>query len=262
MTENHEHEYPSEYVKKLEHFMRGAPADRHVEVVFGDLYMGGQPWTAFVEGCYRDSTTISHPLKLFRSPLALYYLCRYFLYSMDIEGLRAECGVYRGTSALAMCRAARTENEAYDGSDLHLVDSFEGTSAPGTEDRFAVRPSRPGNLAYKVIHEQSLSAPIEKCRAALKEFPGVSLHKGWIPEPFATLPDAPWAFVHIDVDVHQPTLAALEYFYPRMASGGFIICDDYSAPFFPGASRAWDAYCASNNVPFVVLPTGQSVIVR
>lgn len=260
MTTGDEREYPSETQQKLEHFMRGAPVDRHVEVVFGDLYMGGEPWTDFVEGCYRDSATVSHQLKVFRSPLALYYLCRYFLYSMDVEGAKAECGVFRGTSALAMCRAAKSENEGYDGTGLHLVDSFEGISAPGMQDRFAVRPAHPGAPAFKVIHENSLASSMESCRKALKEFPGVALHKGWIPEAFAALPETRWSFVHIDVDVYQPTLATLEYFHPRMSPGGFIICDDYSAPFFPGASRAWDEFCGRNGIPFVVLPTGQSVI--
>jgi hypothetical protein len=41
-----------------------------------------------------------------------------------------------------------------------------------------------------------------------------------------------------------------------------IVCDDYGAPFFPGASRAWDRYCGEHDVPFVVLPTGQSVILK
>ena len=41
-----------------------------------------------------------------------------------------------------------------------------------------------------------------------------------------------------------------------------IVCDDYSAPLFPGAHRAWDEFCAEHDLPYVVLDTGQSVIVK
>ena len=56
--------------------------------------------------------------------------------------------------------------------------------------------------------------------------------------------------------------ACLDYFYPRLSAGGVILCDDYGAPLFPGAARAWDAFCEENDVPFVVLDTGQSVILK
>jgi hypothetical protein len=68
--------------------------------------------------------------------------------------------------------------------------------------------------------------------------------------------------VHLDVDLYEPTLACLEYFYSRLAAGGVIICDDYGAPLFPGARRAWDEFCARHDVPFIVLDTGQSVILK
>ena len=69
-------------------------------------------------------------------------------------------------------------------------------------------------------------------------------------------------FVHLDVDLYAPTLASLEYFVPRLVDGGVIICDDYGAPLFPGAHRAWDRFCARHDLPFVVLDTGQSVILK
>jgi hypothetical protein len=44
--------------------------------------------------------------------------------------------------------------------------------------------------------------------------------------------------------------------------GGVIICDDYGAPTFPGAERAWDRFCGERGLPFVVLPSGQSILLR
>ena len=108
----------------------------------------------------------------------------------------------------------------------------------------------------------ALAAPIEIVRHTMREFPAVQIHQGWIPEVFAVLTEPRWAFVHIDVDLAAPTRACLEYFYPRLAPSGVIICDDYGAPLFPGAARAWDDFCEEHEVPFVVHDTGQSVILK
>jgi len=67
--------------------------------------------------------------------------------------------------------------------------------------------------------------------------------------------------VHIDVDLHEPTLACLEYFYPRLTSG-VIICDGYGSRLFPGARKAWEAYCDANGIVFVTLESGQSILVK
>jgi O-methyltransferase len=79
---------------------------------------------------------------------------------------------------------------------------------------------------------------------------------------FEQLPGRRWAFVHIDVDLYEPTLASLEYFHPLLCEGGVIVCDDYMAPLFPGAQRAWDRFCNSRGVPFIVPDTGQSVMLK
>jgi hypothetical protein len=48
----------------------------------------------------------------------------------------------------------------------------------------------------------------------------------------------------------------------KAAHGGAIVCDDYGAATFPGARRAWVRYCALHDVSYVVLDTGQSVILK
>ena len=99
-------------------------------------------------------------------------------------------------------------------------------------------------------------------RGVFHDFPGVRFHRGFIPQVLSQLPDTRWAFAHIDVDLHEPTLASLEYFYPRMVKGGVIVCDDYGSKLFPGARKAWESYCGENAIAFVTLETGQSVLLN
>ena len=49
-----------------------------------------------------------------------------------------------------------------------------------------------------------------------------------------TLAETRYRFVHIDVDIYEPTYACLEYFHPRMVEGGLIVIDDYGFPSWPG----------------------------
>ena len=53
-------------------------------------------------------------------------------------------------------------------------------------------------------------------------------------------------FVHIDVDLYQPTLDSLEFFYPRLKKGGIIIVDDYGYTQFPGAKKCIDEFLSRN----------------
>jgi len=236
-----------------------APTDAHVAILFRDVAVGGVPVTRLVGDAMRDTNAWVPPVKAIHRPAATLFLAQYFLHALTLPGRRAECGVFQGTSALMLCRAARAQDPRFDGSRMHLIDSFEGLSAPGAEDRIdGVSESE----APPLTRRGSFAAHLEQVRRALADFPGVAIHKGWVPAVLAELPEAEWSFVHVDVDLYEPTLGALEYFVPRLAPGGVIVCDDYSAPFFPGASRAWDRYCGEHDVPFVVLPTGQSVILK
>ena len=54
-----------------------------------------------------------------------------------------------------------------------------------------------------------------------------------------------YSFVHIDVDLYQPTLDSHEYFFERLHKGGIIVCDDYGYSQFPGASLAVDKFISS-----------------
>ena len=70
------------------------------------------------------------------------------------------------------------------------------------------------------FNEGDAAVSLEQVSAAFRDFPGVRFERGFIPDVLSRLPETKWAFVHIDVDLHELTLACLEYFYPRLTSGG------------------------------------------
>lgn len=258
-----EPDFPAERLRTIRKAHAKAPREQHLNILFDDMRIGAQPISQLAERCVRDSGAQSPPLKAFHRPLASYFLARYFLYSLALDGARAECGVFSGASALLMCRSASTHVAEYDGAGLHLIDSFAGISPPQEEDLIAVRADDGRGVVMKPGFDGgAFASPLELVKHTLREFPAVAIHPGWIPEVFAELPETRWCFVHLDVDLYEPTLACLDYFYSRLLVGGLIICDDYGAPLFPGARRAWDEFCARYDLPFIVLDTGQSVILK
>ena len=97
----------------------------------------------------------------------------------------------------------------------------------------------------------------------MKDFNFIKTHKGWIPEKFNEVKNLKFSFVHIDVDLYDPTLKCLEFFFPKVVDGGIIVCDDYNSLEFNGAKKAWDNFFLDKKVSFKFVPSlGSSFIVK
>lgn len=70
--------------------------------------------------------------------------------------------------------------------------------------------------------------------------------------------DKLFSFVHLDLDLETGTLAALEFFYPRLAPGALLVADDFSTPPVQGAFRT---YFRSRNATILSLSWAQGVVV-
>jgi len=127
-----------------------------------------------------------------------------------IAGEFAEVGVYRGATSrfLAACAPGRT---------LHLFDTFQG---------FARADREPENAADERFQATSEAT----VRRALGAAANAIIHPGYFPDTTAGLEHSRFAFVLLDLDVYAPTLAGLEFFYPRLASGGYCFVHDYNSP--------------------------------
>lgn len=162
-----------------------------------------------------------------------------------VPGDTAECGVFQGAGSYLICAA-----DARDGRrNHHIFDSFEGMSEPDDRDGSHWRP---GSMAFG----------LEGVQQNLADFERVQYHKGWIPERFAEVADRSFAFVHIDVDLAQPTRDSMEFFYPRMNSGGIIVCDDYGFTTCPGATHTIDEFLADKPEKMVRLSAGGGFMMK
>jgi O-methyltransferase len=166
--------------------------------------------------------------------------------ALALEGDVVECGVFRGGTALL---EAKTIAKAGQDRQLHLFDSFEGMpTTTGGIDRLDA-----GDLST------TSAADVEKL---LREFAFAHIHVGFIPGTFEGLAISTVAWAHVDVDIYQTVLDSVEYLYPKLVPGGFLVFDDYGFPSCAGARRAVDeAFSTRPEVP-VCLPTGQCLVIK
>lgn len=95
----------------------------------------------------------------------------------------------------------------------------------------------------------------------LEKFKCYTLLTGWIPERFSEVDDQQFCFVHIDVDLYQPTLDSLSFFYAHMNPRGIMLFDDYGFRSCPGARRAIDEFLEDKPENVVLVPTGQAFVI-
>lgn len=174
----------------------------------------------------------------------------------ELEGDIAECGCFRGLSSWMICETLNEENGGFDGTGFHIFDSFAGLSDPVAEDQLTVE-TEDGERLGDMMQPGMFACSEVDVRRNLAAFFAITYHPGWLPQSLEGQPERRYRFLHIDVDLYAPTLGALDYFYPRMVSGGLIVTDDYG---WPGARKAFDQFCARHDLQLEVLAGNQAVL--
>ena len=159
-----------------------------------------------------------------------------------IPGEIAELGVAYGASAKLVAKYAG-------GRQIHLFDTFDGLPPPADLDstKFAAGD-------FKIT--------LERVQAYLADMPKgqISYHQGYFPETAAPVADRKFSFVHLDADLYQSTMEALKFFYPRMSTGGIILCHDYLSA--AGVDRAYAEFFADKTEPVIELSGYQCMVVK
>lgn len=160
-----------------------------------------------------------------------------------VPGDIAEVGVYSGGSAEVICEAKGEKT-------LHLFDTFEGLPEDSEHDE----DFHKGQFACSYLEVQNY----------LSRHNSVKLHKGLFPKDTChEVADCNFSFVHLDLDLFKGTKESLEFFYPRLNTGGVMLTHDYL--FLDGVRKAFDGFFADKREP-VILVSGmqgtQAMIVK
>lgn len=156
----------------------------------------------------------------------------------DVNGAVVECGVWRGGMIAGLADLLGPNREYV------LCDSFEGLPPAADIDGEKAK-------AYQAdktdpMYHDNCTAGEEFARRAMAQSPATRVRyvKGWFNETLPTLElSEPIALLRIDGDWYDSTMACLSNLYPKVASGGIVVLDDYHV--WDGCSRAVHDYLSA-----------------
>lgn len=144
----------------------------------------------------------------------------------DVEGDFVECGIAMGSGIAIMKRTCPHKT-------VWGYDSFQGIHMAGPDD--TEQPGI-GAITHDTSGELLVSSgvtvhPREQVNTILFEYlkfkeEDFILVEGWVQDTLPKIKPKKIALLRLDMDLHDPTLVALEHLWPRLTKGGCLIVDD------------------------------------
>lgn len=131
-----------------------------------------------------------------------------------IPGEFAEVGVWRGELSRFLHRCAPERK-------LYLFDTFSGFPPESVE---ALDLQNNGDAT------RFRDTSVEAVKRSVGASQNIIFRVGIFPQSAVGLEGESFSFVMLDLDIYKPTVAALEFFYPRVPAGGYIFIHDFNSP--------------------------------
>jgi hypothetical protein len=198
------------------------------------------------------------------------FLAHYELYRRiaDLPGNIVEVGVYRGVSLLSWAKFIEIFHAGDRTRRVIGFDNFAGFEAihekdGGETDRYDRKtggwnagPFRDELMKHiDIFHEDSFLPRAKRIQIVEGDIGKTA------PDFAKQNPGLRISLLHLDVDLYEPTLAALKAFYPLVVKGGLVVFDEYGLIDWPGESQAVEEYFGADlprieKFTFASLPGG------
>ena len=171
-------------------------------------------------------------------------VCHYevFKKTIKVPGSIVECGVFKGTSLIRLLTYRDLLQQK--SKKIYGFDPFGKFPKQLIQDdnKFALKHDKVSGLGLK----------LKKLKKFLfnKKFKNFELIKG---DVIKTLPNflkkntkLKISFLHLDMDVYEPTKFALEKLFKKVAKNGIVLIDDYG--YVRGATKATNEFVKENKL--------------
>jgi hypothetical protein len=201
---------------------------------------------------YRAGIESGHKFGAISMEWRVHIACWAAANALHLEGDFVECGVNTGITSLAICRYLDWNSR---GRRFWLLDTYAGI--PEAQ-------MLPSERDHRKLYN-SLFYPEDCFMTATRNFapyPSATLVRGLIPDTLPQVTSERIAYLHIDMNIAAPEVAAAEYFWPRLTPGAILLLDDYGFAAHDDQRDAMDRFAAARGVRIAALPTGQGVILK
>ncbi len=244
--------FESEYVKKT---------DDNVTYFSDGMKLFGKN-TGFLKTerfvqAYKRGMETAHPADLWRfkdgRPVDLHIEWRIHValwaahHAKSLPGDFVECGVNTGTVSTAICDYIdfNATNKSF-----YLFDTFCGI------------PDGQMNMAEKKQSHFDYPECYEQAKKNFAPFPRAHLIRGMVPESLDQVSIDRVCYLHIDMNIAYPEVAAIRYFWDKLVTGAIVVLDDYAFRHQEEQYLALNSFAASVQAEILTLPTGQGLMVK
>ena len=180
----------------------------------------------------------------------------------DVEGDLIETGVWRGGATIFMRAVLKAHGVT--NRKVWVADSFEGLPVideknavykdDATVDVATLNKGGPMGLA--------LAVSLERVKENFAKFglldDQVCFLKGWFSETLPRAPIKKLSILRLDGDMYESTMDALNALYTKVASGGYVIVDDYNC--WPHCKRAVDDFRGAHGIADEILEIDDAAV--
>jgi O-methyltransferase len=166
-----------------------------------------------------------------------------------VPGDLIETGVWRGGASIFM----RAVLKAYGDTrrTVWVADSFEGLPKPDSA-------TFPLDAGYDYSEFSQLAVSLDQVKANFARYDvldqQVRFLRGWFRDTLPVAPIDRLAILRLDGDLYESTMEGLEFLYPKLSVGGYVIIDDYESA--PPCAPAVHDYRARHGITEPIERTG------
>ncbi|MFV0530356.1 MAG: TylF/MycF/NovP-related O-methyltransferase [Flavobacteriales bacterium] len=179
-----------------------------------------------------------------------YIACWFAEMVRELEGDYVECGVNTGAYSVAVINYIDFDKTR---KTFYLLDTFEGFPI----EQITEKEKKAGISVY----EDHYFDVYENVKQTFRNHK-VNIIKGKVPDTLQECKPEKIAYLSIDMNAVLPEIAAAEYFWDKVVTGGVIVLDDYGFYLHKEQKLAFDKFAQERNQSILSLPTGQGIIIK
>jgi len=170
---------------------------------------------------------------------------------LNYSGDFVECGVNKGGLSRAVMNYVNFKEQ--NDRKFWLFDTFNGI------DKTLGSNNEKNNIDF---YDNFYSECYEEVLKTFKEFNNVNVIKGSVPETLKKFTGEKIVYLSIDMNCLAPELAATEFFWDKLVSGGVIVFDDYGWAGHEEQKSGLDKFAQKVGSQILSLPTGQGLLIK